>query len=184
MTHARTNRVAKPPHPFAEELKRERREAREAADCFVRACQSGNAVTVRAGANLLDETVGSWTVAMRAVAKRVKSVSPDVQQAFLQIWIEHKNLPLTVGDLPLCDAARVLLPSYRGPAVRLFRGAAAGERRKRIYGLCWSVDIAAAERFAEDRRQWNGGSVVLETLALAKRSSARSIIPNRSPSRN
>ena len=47
----------------------------------------------------------------------------------------------------------------------LFRGASAGERRRRIYGLSWTADVAEAEWFARERQKWSGGSVVLETLA-------------------
>jgi hypothetical protein len=151
--------------PFAEER---RRAAKDAADCFVRVCQIGKAEAVEGAAQLLDETVSGWTVAMRAVARRLQSVSPEVQQAFLSVWVEHKRLSPTVGDhRALCAAARILLPPYNGPAVRLFRGAAAGERRRRTYGLSWTPDIAIAERFAHEpqHQQWVGGSVVLETLA-------------------
>ena len=75
-------------------------------------------------------------------------------------------LSLRVADhRALCDAARVLLPSYKGPAIRLFRGSSANERRRRIYGLSWTPEIAVAERFARERQVFDGGSVVLETLA-------------------
>jgi hypothetical protein len=152
--------------PFAEELRKERHAAKDAADCFVRVCQTDKAEAMEGAAQLLNETVSGWTVAMHAVARRLQSVSPEIQQAFLSVWVEHKMLPLTVGDhRALCDAARILLPPYHGPAVRLFRGAAAGERRRRIYGLSWTPDMAIAERFARERQQWDGGSVVLETLA-------------------
>jgi hypothetical protein len=75
-------------------------------------------------------------------------------------------LPLSIGDHPaLCNALRVLLPAYRGRSVRLFRGAGAYERRRRIYGLCWSADRAGADRFARERQVMDGGSVLLETIA-------------------
>ncbi len=49
--------------------------------------------------------------------------------------------------------------------MRLFRGASAGERRRRVYGLSWTTEVAEAEFFARERQVWDGGSVVLETLA-------------------
>ena len=151
---------------FAEELRNQRRAAKDAADCFVRVCQTGKAEAVEGAAQLLDETVSGWTVAIRAVGRRLQSVTPEVQQAFLPVWVQHKMLSLTVGDhRALCDAARILLPRYQGPAVQLFRGAGAGERRRRIYGLSWTPDIAIAERSARERQRWDGGSVLLETLA-------------------
>src|SRR5450631_2075725 len=36
------------------------------------------------------------------------------------------------------------------------------------YGLSWSADVACATRFADGRRVWTGGSVLLETLAAPK----------------
>ena len=72
---------------------------------------------------------------------------------------------IRLGDhRALCDAARLSLPNS-GPAVRLFRGAGAFERRRGIYGPSRSADAAAAERFALGRRVMDGGSVLLETLA-------------------
>jgi hypothetical protein len=62
---------------------------------------------------------------------------------------------------------RILLPPYDGPAVHLFRGAWAGERRRRSYGLCWTTDKAEAEWHAAHKQQWPRGCVVLETLAPA-----------------
>ncbi len=103
---------------------------------------------------------------MRKFVREVRAVSPEIRSAFLDIWIESKMLPLHVGNhRVLSDAMRILLPSYNGPPVRLFRGTGALGRRRRIYGLSWSADAAVAERFALERRQWPGGSVLLETLA-------------------
>jgi len=157
----------KAPYPFAEQLRKERRAAKAAAESFVRACRTGDVAALYAAVNLINETtVGGWTVAMRAVARQVQTVSPEIQQAFLAVWIESKVLRLYVSDdLALCAAARVLLPSYQGPGVRMFRGASAGERRQRIYGLSWTANVAVAEKFARERQVWRGGSVLLETLA-------------------
>jgi hypothetical protein len=106
---------------------------------------------------------------MRKVARDVRAVSPQIQSAFQGEWIERKMLPLLVGDhRALCNAARLLLPKYSGPPVRLFRGAGAAERRRRIYGLSWSANVECAERFALGRRVMNGGSVLLETRAAPK----------------
>lgn len=150
-------------HPFAKELGQERRTAKLTSNAFVRACQPGNAAELRELVGQFSVHVGCWTAAIRAVARRLRSLSPKIQKAFLGIWIESKMLGLSVDDhRALCDAARVLLPSYRGPAVRLFRGASAGERRSRSYGLSWTANIAVAESFARERQQWHGGSVVLE----------------------
>jgi hypothetical protein len=111
-------------HPFAEELKREAREAKAAADAFMRACQSGDVEALYQAVDWLNVTIDGWPRAMRKVARHVQSVSPDIQEAFAEVWRESKMLPLHVGDnRALCDAIRILLPPYHGPAVRLFRGA-------------------------------------------------------------
>lgn len=169
---------------FVEELRRE--EAKAAAEDFVRACQTGDVAAFDAAVHrIYDVPTGAWWAAMRAVVKQVQAVSPDIQQAFLSVWIESKRLPREVDDhRTMCAAARVLLPRYQGPAVRLFRGAWIGERRRRIYGLSWTAEVSEAERFARDRQGWEGGSVVLETLTLPMRLSARLTILNRLPSRN
>jgi hypothetical protein len=37
--------------------------------------------------------VDGWRLALKRVAK-MQSVSPEIRQAFLTVWIEHKHLPL------------------------------------------------------------------------------------------
>jgi hypothetical protein len=152
---------------MVEELRKEERARRTAAADFVRACQAGDVDKFNETVDFINErTVGGWTTAIRKLAREIRVVSPDIQFAFQRVWIGSKMLPRRVDDHPaLCDAARVLLPKYRGPAVHLFRGAGALERRRRAYGMSWSTQIAAAERFAEERRVMDGGSVLLETLA-------------------
>jgi hypothetical protein len=152
---------------FREKIKEERRADRRAAMAFVWACRTGNADMVDGAAHLLnEETVTGWTIAIRKIAREVSEVSPDVRSAFLSIWIQTKMLPLTVRDhRALCTAARVLLPPYSGPPLRLFRGASANERRRRTYGISWTSDLEIADNFAQERRCWNGGSVLLETVA-------------------
>jgi hypothetical protein len=163
---AREREIRRPDFDHAEELRSERRAAKTAADLFVRACQTGDLATFFEAVDRISRTVdGGWLAAMRKVAKEVRVVNPEIQSAFRSVWIESKMLPLTVGDhRALCDAARLSLP-HSGPAVRLFRGAGAFERRRGIYGPSRSADAAAAERFALGRRVMDGGSVLLETLA-------------------
>jgi hypothetical protein len=149
-------------------LRRERRKATHAAKLFTRACHAGDVDVFHEAINLINE-VGAWLPAMREVAREVRAVSPKIQSTFQGVWIESKMLSLRVGNhRALCNAARLLLPKYSGPPVRLFRGAGAAERRRRIYGLSWSADIECATRFADGRQAWDGGSVLLETLAAPK----------------
>lgn len=106
-----------------------------------------------------------WALALKEFVK-LSSVPPEMQQAFRMAWVECKNVPLQANNHPLvCAAARVMLPAYTGPAVRLFRGACLNEHRRRAYSLSWTAEIDEAEFFAKERQEWSGGSVVLETLA-------------------
>jgi len=152
-----------------EDFRRERRAEKNAAHLFTRACQSGDIPLFCEAVARIDETVNGWLVAMRKVAREVRAVSPQIQSAFQAVWIESKMLPRSVGNhRALCNAARLLLSKYSGPPVRLFRGAGAAERRRRIYGLSWSENVECATRFADGRRMWAGGSVLLETRAAPK----------------
>ena len=99
---------------------------------------------------------------------RLETVPPEIQAAFLDVWIEHKHLPLMIGDRPTtARALRLLLPraDVREP-IRLYRGTSRNERRRRLYGFSWTKDVAIAERFAAlyDHEQLSGG-VVLQTVA-------------------
>jgi hypothetical protein len=78
------------------------------------------------------------------------------------------SLRQEVGDdLILCDALRVLLPPYKGPApLRVYRGEQAFNRKRRTYGLSWSRDREVATSFANGfTRYAEGGSVLLEANA-------------------
>jgi hypothetical protein len=152
----------------AEELRKRRAAAAAVAALFVQAWQSGNVATFYQAVDQINSLDG-WKVAMRRFAGKVRSVSPEIQSAFHHVWVESKMLPFLVNDhRALCNAARVLFPRYQGPAVCLFRGAWAAERRHRIYGMSWSADLTVADRFARERQVWDGGSVLLETVAPAK----------------
>jgi hypothetical protein len=111
-----------------------------------------------------------WAKLMRAVAK-----SPVPPERFRQFFLDHwrhngEHIRQEVGDdLLLADALRVMLPSYTGPAITLYRGDGFRNRKYRTYGLSWSRDVEIARGFAEDWfwRTTLGGSVLLEATAPA-----------------
>jgi hypothetical protein len=156
-------------------LRQQHRQARQAADNFVRVCREGRACQLdNAHLFLNDCDHTAWRLAMRRIA-RLDSVSPDVQAAFIPIWVESKMLALRVGNRPvLAKALRVLLP---GAAITtpltLYRGAGAHERRRRLYGFSWTTDAAVARTFAEHwarpiRPPYSGpapAGVILRTVA-------------------
>lgn len=105
------------PPEWQARLNEERRRTKEAAQAFIRVCADGDADMLYNAAGLLDEEVDAWRPALKGVA-RLPGVSAEIQQAFIPIWVEHKMLPLTVGDRRvLADALQVLLPgNYAGGA--------------------------------------------------------------------
>src|SRR5262245_51063624 len=63
-----------------------------------------------------------------------------------------------------------LLPPYVGAEpLTLYRGESFRNRRRRTYGLAWTVDREVARSFASDRlwRTSKGGSILLKTIAPA-----------------
>jgi len=154
---------------FRAAIAQERRQSRAAGTAFASACKAGDVDAFFAAVDFINETFDSWRHAMKKVGQ-LSCVSDEICQAFLGIWIESKMLPLAVGDRRLlANALRVLMPgTYRGAPMRLYRGASAGERRRRLYGFSWTTRIEIArDKFADQRRSFTGGAVVLETIAPA-----------------
>ena len=88
---------------------------------------------------------------MRKV-RAAQTPQPEVQNAFLDVWIESKMLRPNVGSHPVLAAAlRVLFQcNYSGPSLTLYRGAGSNKRRCRLYGFAWTTDIDVARKFARD----------------------------------
>jgi hypothetical protein len=154
---------------FLEAIREERRRDKALAAQLVKAIRDGNAEAFESAAgSLFDGSVRGWTIAFRQIVRERPAIIPEIRRAFLAAWIETKSIRLQVGDdRAVIAGLRVLLPPWHGGAKRLFRGARFTERRRRIYGMSWTTSIAAAERFARDRR-FLEDSVVLETSAPAR----------------
>jgi hypothetical protein len=156
---------------FRAAIAAERAADRKAADNMVRACKSGDADRFCEAVDMIhDYSVDGWRLAFKKISK-LTDVSPAIQRAFLQVWVESKSIRLSIGDdLLVIAGLRVLLPNYQGPPeVLLFRGDSLRARHRRIYGMSWTDNIEIAERFASTGlcRGSEGGSVLLETLAPA-----------------
>ena len=156
------------PKDVEEILRWERRQALAGVKMFAEACRSGDVGLFHKAHQAFCDLPDGWKLALREVA-RLKCVDKKIQNEFQLLWFDS-NLGLKCGDKnSLLDALLVLFPRYRGPTVRLFRGASAREgRARKLYGASWTTEIEQADWFA---RQWQatpGGSVVLETNAPAK----------------
>ena len=140
---------------------------RRAAAAFAHACKSGNTSALSSAVDLIEDTsVNGWRLAFMQTAK-LENVPIAIKKALMKIWVEDKTIRLRIGNDFLAIAGlRVLLPSYSGPDIHLFRGETFYARCRRTYGMSWTEDIAIAIKFANDpRRLCVGGSVVLETVA-------------------
>jgi hypothetical protein len=155
---------------FQKELESSRQKAKQAVRDFVEGAASGNLDYMAASFEALDYGEcdgGGWVRAMRA-ATRLNSVPRATQEFFLQVYLTSGDHIRQEGnDLVLADGLRVLLPKYKGPAMRLYRGDSFRNRSRRTYGLSWTACADIARDFAETGswRASDGGSALLETLA-------------------
>lgn len=147
-------------------IKGQRVEDRRWTDEFVQSAIKGDARAFRKAL----ETICNrehMAPAIRAVS-RLLSVPNAIKDAFLQAWLSQGDgIRQRAGsDRELIRAMRILLPPYNGPAMQLYRGDGARNRRRRTYGLSWSSEREVAEAHANSMwRTTIGGSVLLETVA-------------------
>ena len=152
------------------ERQRERDAARRrAARAFATSVHSGDADATFAAFQVLTQSysAGLWRMAMRAVAK-APCPSRALRRRLLDMYVAWgDNLRQEVSDdLLLCDALRMMLLPYAGPARVLYRGEIGENQRRRTYSLSWSQDIDVARHFAQGiTRTCIGGSVLLKTTA-------------------
>lgn len=144
--------------------------AKQAVCDFVQGAASGDLERMAASFNGLDYEEydgGGWVRAMRGVAG-LPSVPVAAQEFFLDVYVTYgDHIRQECNDLILADGLRVLLPKYKGAAMRLYRGESFRNRSRRTYGLSWTACADVARAFAETGfyRTFEGGSVLLETLA-------------------
>jgi hypothetical protein len=115
------------------------------------------------------EAKGLWRRAM-LVAARLGTVPDVIRRSFLQAWLSSGDhiRQETSDDHALADGLRVLLPSYCGPGLTLYRGDSLYNRRRRTYGLSWTAERDCGAAFAQGIWQtFDGGSVLLCTEAPA-----------------
>jgi hypothetical protein len=155
-----------PGFDIAEYRRKDRGSARTAAKALAEAGQAGDVGKFFHALDILRNTLtlNGWTIAMRQIA-RLGSLSKEIQSEFAFIWATDRHPPC--GDPhAFLDAMRVLFAPYRGPSVRLFRGASSDEAHQRkFYGVSWTSDPDTAHWFAKRYQEGSVGGVVLETMA-------------------
>jgi hypothetical protein len=148
----------------AASLREDRAKAQVAAKKLFEAGLTGKVGCFLYELNQLSSTMSGWPLAMRQIA-RLGSVSKEIQTEFALMWASGRHPPCNDCHAFL-DAMRVLFPRYRGPAMRLFRGADAPEaRRRKFFGVSWTSDIETARWFAKRYQDYSVGGVVFETMA-------------------
>ncbi len=150
-------------------LERVRRSEREALDAFLDGALTGDAAALHRSFIGLDNT-GGWCRALRRAAS-LNGACDRARLAFLATWVRDGDHIRTEcnDDLILLDALRNLLPRYAGPALTLYRGDSAFNRRRRTYGMAWSENAETADSFARGVwRTFQGGSVLLQVEARSE----------------
>jgi hypothetical protein len=153
------------------ELRREERtRQRTSIKSFVEAVVDGDVNALSRSVSLVDINF-VWKPTLRAIIRRAIAGSEELRLHFLDTYVAHgDHIRREVGDdLLLADALRLLLPTYQGPGLRLFRGESLFNRRRRSYGLSWTNEMEVAQSFAETGmcRTAIGGSILLGVDAAA-----------------
>jgi len=138
----------------------EQRERRRNAVAFAEAAKHGDVERFARFAYPDDALNIDYALAFRRISK-LNSVSRGIAESFVGAWVEHKMLPLSVGNRRvLANALRVLMPPRPGQeALTVYRGTTWRERTRRIYLFSWTRDRDVARRFA------NRWQVAAENLA-------------------
>jgi hypothetical protein len=149
-------------------LKRERSRQREVIRQFQVGARTGDVGMARQA--LVDADLTGCLPGLIRAAGRLGSVPATTRDGFVWVWADLGDSlrAAAATDLELINALRVLLPPYDGPALRLFRGDGAINRRRRAYGASWTTSPEVAEAFAVNRSvDYPDGTVLLETEAPA-----------------
>lgn len=151
-------------------IKQERKQARDSVNDFVEGAIEGD--VNRMDSSLPGLEYGAclgygWPCVFRRIVKK-GPVPENARMFFLRQFLDIADLlrSETRDDLTYFKGLRVLLPSYDGPPVLLYRGESANNRRHTRYGPSWSADKNVARSFASDLSVAAiGGGVLLATVA-------------------
>jgi hypothetical protein len=151
---------------FYQAIAERRVQERAAVRAFFEATAAGDVQKLADAFDAIEFQCG-WTEVMIALA-RLPEISGRMKKAWLSSWVfsgDHIRSEVD-NDLVLIKALWKLLPPYRGPSLRLYRGESMFNRRRRTYGLSWTSKVVIATDFARGVYQTSdGGSVLLQTDA-------------------
>ncbi len=157
------------PPQVLEYLRRARADRKRLGREFAGAMRVGDVAHLR---RLVAENSGDRTVlgAFLSAAARTSGAPEAVRSWFSVGWVEDNHIwrdAATSGQL--AKALRNLMPEYHGPARRLYRGETSWNRRRRSYGLSWTIHEEVAREFAECMAtRYPDGTVLLATTAPAE----------------
>ncbi len=117
------------------------------------------------------ERDGLWRQAFLGIRRMPRGCCPRVAEGFHSDWTVrgHRIRQLVADDALLIDALHVLLPSYSGPGLMLYRGESTQRWRQRRIGSAWTSRIDIARMFGSGLNAINpGGGVLLVTEAPAE----------------
>jgi hypothetical protein len=115
------------------------------------------------------EAAALWPTAVLAIHSIPKPAAA-ILDGFHTLWTErgHRIREQLTDDSIVFDALRVLLPSYDGPGLLLYRGESWERHEKQAYGTAWSGRRDIAAMFASGlNAPKEGGGVLLSTVATA-----------------
>jgi len=113
------------------------------------------------------DRLNCWREALSQLITSTTSPNETMGRALLSFWISYgfHIAPALKGDLILVDAFKHLVPPYRGPALKLYRGELHSRHLERVYGISWTPKLSVATMFADRRRDIEGLGVKLEIEA-------------------
>jgi hypothetical protein len=110
-----------------------------------------------------------WVEALQRVADECIS-NEQHREKCLTSWVTYGGrIRAEIGDDKLLvQLLRDVLPSYKGPSLRLYRGESAERFNAGTIGLCWSSQRHAAEMFGRGLNAYYlGGGVLLSAMVDA-----------------
>lgn len=124
---------------------------RRAEQSFVEALKRADA---KMHADAVNDLSYDWRPRFLRSLAELPPISDQARALMLSMWVRWGDSWRSEvdNDLLLIDVLRNLLPPYTGEDVQLFRGESAFSRRRRTYGMSWTIDRRKQPR---QLRRWD-----------------------------